>query len=144
MIERVWEPAARSGPPITPGRRLSSCLPAQLVDDAEDADHFPAIPDHLTVASLAPPKQAVAVHDEGRAVGDVPLHVVDTVGLDDLAVDIAQQGEGEALGAGECVVGEGAISADPEERDAATFKLAGDLTQAGQLGSSDPTPVVTV
>jgi len=121
-----------------------SRLPAQLVDDAEDADDFLTVPDHVTVAGLAPAKQAVAVDDEGRSVGDVPLHVVDAVGLDDLAVDIAQEREGEAPGLGERLVGERAIPADREERDPATFELAGDLSQAGQLGRSDTAPVVAV
>jgi hypothetical protein len=98
----------------------------------------------VAVAGLAPAKQAVAVDDEGRAVGDVPLHVVDAVGLDDLAVDIAQEREGEAPSLGERLVGERAIPADREERDPATFELAGDLSQAGQLGRSDTAPVVAV
>ena len=60
--------AAGSGRPITPERCRPSRLSPQLVDDAEDADHFLAVPDHLAVAGLAPAQQAVAVHDEGRAV----------------------------------------------------------------------------
>ena len=126
------------------GRRRPSRLSPQLLDDAEDADHFLAVPDHVAVAGLTPAKQAVTVDDEGRAVGDVPLHVVDAVGLDDLAVDIAQEREGEAPGLGERLVGERAIPADREERDPATFELAGDLSQAGQLGRSDTAPVVAV
>ena len=130
--------------PITPARRRPSRLPPHLVDDAEHADHFLAVPDHVAVAGLAPAKHAVAVDDEGRAVGDVSLHVVDAVGLDDLAVNIAQEREGEAPGLGEGLVGERAIPADREERDPATFELAGDLSQAGQLGRSDTAPVVAV
>ena len=135
---------AGSGRPITPERRRRLRLPSHLVDDAEDAEDFLAVPDHVAVAGLAPAQQAVAVDDEGRAVGDVPLHVVDAVGLDDLAVDIAQEREWEAPGLGKGVVGERAIAADREKRDPATFELAGDLSQAGQLGRSDTAPVVAV
>src|SRR5580765_6267532 len=94
-------PGAGSVRPLTPERRRPLRLPPHLVDDAEDAGDFLAVPDHVAVAGLAPAQQAVAVDDEGRAVGDVPLHVVDAVGLDDLTVDIAQEWEGEAPGLGE-------------------------------------------
>ena len=57
---------------------------------------------------------------------------------------IAQQGEGEAPGLGEGRVAEGAVPADPEERDAAIAELVGDLDQAAELRRSDAAEVVAV
>jgi hypothetical protein len=119
-------------------------LPAEAVDHVEDAEHFPAIADHLPVTRLAPPEDPVPVDHERGAVGDVAILVEDAVRPDGRAVDVAQQREREAPGPREGVVAERGVAADRQEDGLPLRQLTGDLTQAGQLGRSDIAPVVAV
>lgn len=59
-------------------------------------------------------------------------------------MDVAQQREGDAVGARERLVAERAVTADGEQGSAASADLARDLAQVAELGASDPSEVVTV
>jgi hypothetical protein len=98
----------------------------------------------VPVAGLTPPQETVPVDDEGGAVRHVAILIVHAVGADGLTVDVAQERERKAPGLAEGIVGEGAVPADRQEDRVALLQLTGDLSQAGQLGSSDAPPVVAV
>jgi len=119
-------------------------VPAEAVDHVEDAEHFLPIAHHLPVTRLPPAEDAVPVHHERGAVGDIAILVEHAVRADGRTVDVAQEGEREAPGARVGVVAERGVTADREEDGLALRQLAGDLTQAGQLGRSDIAPVVAV
>ena len=59
-------------------------------------------------------------------------------------MDVAQEREPQARRLAEGLVTEGAIAADRDERGAPSLQRACDLSQAGELGRSDATPVVAV
>jgi len=98
----------------------------------------------VAVADLPPAQQTVPVHDECRAVGDVPVLVEHAVGPDRRAVHVAQEREGNAGRAREGVVAEGTVAADREHGRVALPDLARDLAQVAQLGASDGAKVVAV
>jgi hypothetical protein len=95
-----------------------SRLLAQLRDHVEDAEHLAAVADHLPVARLSPAKYAVAIHHEGRAVGDIAIGIEHVVRADDLAVNVAQERERQPGRLDERLMTEDAVAADGEERDA--------------------------
>ena len=140
-VERA---AAAAEARIGLGRAARSGLPPRALDDVEDAENLGAIAHHVPVAGLPPAKRTVAIHDEGGAVGHVPVLVEDAVGADGFAVDVAQQRERKARGLGEGLVAEETVPADREEGCSPVLQGAGDLSQAGELGRSDPAPVVAV
>ena len=57
---------------------------------------------------------------------------------------IAQEWEGKARRFGERLVTEGAVPADRQKDGAPIVERAGGLSQAVELGGSDPAPVVAV
>ena len=73
---------------------------------------------------------AVTIHDEGRAVRDVPLLVQDAIGADGGAVHVAEQRERKLAGLGEGRVAERAVRAYREEDRSALGQALGDLDQA--------------
>jgi hypothetical protein len=112
--------------------------------EIEHPQDLGAVADHVAVAGLPPAQEAVPVHDECRAVGDVPVLVEHAVGPDRRAVHVAQEREGDAGRARERVVAEGTVAADGEHGGAALPDLARDLAQVAQLGASDGAKVVAV
>jgi hypothetical protein len=114
------------------------------VEEVQDTEDLRAFADHVPVARLAPPQQAIAVEHERRPVGDVPVLVKDAVGADHGAMHVAQERERERVLPRERGVAEGAVRADGEEGYAAGAELIGDLDQAGELRRSDPAKVVAV
>lgn len=113
-------------------------------DDVEHAEDLGAVADHVAVARLAPAQDPVAIDDEGRAVGDVPVLVEDVVGADDGAVQVAQQRKRQVAPAREGLVAERAVTADGEDRRAALTDLASDLAQVAELRSSDAAKIIAI
>jgi hypothetical protein len=98
--------------------RSRSRLLAKLCDHVEDAEHLAAVADHLPVACLSPAEHAVAIHHEGRSVGDIAIGVEDLVGANHFPVNVAQERERQTGRLDERLVTEDAVAADGEERDA--------------------------
>jgi hypothetical protein len=113
-------------------------------DELQHPEDLGAVADHLAIACLAPPQDAVAIDDERRPVGDVPILVEHAVGTNGGPVDVAQEWEGQARGPRKRFVARWTVTTDGEHASPARRDLAGDLAQVAQLGPSDAAEVVTV
>jgi hypothetical protein len=89
-----------------------------LRDHIEDAEHLAAITDHLPIAGLSPAEHAVAIHHEGRAVGDIAIDVEHVISADDFPMNVAQEWKGQAGRLDERLMTEDGVAADGKERDA--------------------------
>lgn len=117
---------------------------AQLRQQVEDTHNLRAIANHLPIAYLPPAQPTIPINHKGRAPSHVTRFIEDAVGAHDGAVDVAQQREREPL---RLIVGsmrKRTVGADRQNRRAALPDLGIDLDQAGELGCSDPAPVVAI
>lgn len=136
-------PSTRS--PVTLRVTHSGALSlSQGRDEVHHAKQLAAVTDHLPVAGLPPAEHPVAIDHEGRAVGHVAVGVEDPIGGDDRPVHVAQEREGKGVRLDKGGVAERAIAADREQGGAPLVELGRDLSQAGELGRSDPAEVVAV
>ena len=120
-------------------------LPPEAIDHVEDAKDLASVTNHLAIPGLAPAQHAVAVHDEGRAVGDVAIGVEDAVGADRGAVHVAQQRKREISRLHEGRVAERAVTADGDHRGASPRDLFGNPAQVAELRTFlDAPPVVAI
>lgn len=118
------------------------CPAAHGVHEVEDPQDLDAVANHVPVAGLPPPKQAVPVHDEGGAVGHISFFVQHPVGADRDPVNVAQKRERNTSRPGELGEAKLAVAADRQQRGAALAQLDGDLTQVAEFRRSDSTPRV--
>ena len=117
---------------------------ANCRDHVEDSKELDAIPDHVSVANLPPPKHAGPIDDESGSVGHVPILVEHAIGSNGSAVHVTQEWKRELASLCECLVAKGRVATDREQLRAPLTYPLGDLAQVIELGRSDPAPVVTV
>jgi len=117
---------------------------ANCRDHVKDSKDLDAVPDHVSVPRLPPPKHAGPIDDESGSVGHVPIFVEHAIGSNGSAVHVTQERKRELASLRKCLVAKGRVATDREQLRASLMNPVGDLAQVIELRRSDAAPVVTV